>query len=141
LHRNAMFNINHAKAMPLVTITDATTTALGDGLLAVDVVFRNLHAIPTRTAQAAKQKIGEPDAFTITGKDVEILAGGFRTDRFRPERIQLAEHEPARLLRDSGIGSREDVRVRWFVRGKGDRAVVSWQGEKARDQTLEIKLR
>jgi hypothetical protein len=141
LHRNAMFNISHAKAMPLVTINDATATALGDGLLAVDVVFRNLHAIPTRTAHAAKHKIGEPDAFTIAGKDIEILAGGFRTDRWRPERITLAEREPARLLRENGIGSREDVRVRWFVRGKGDRAVVSWQGEKARDQSLEIKLR
>ena len=141
LHRNAMFNIEHAKAMPLVTITDATTTALGDGLLAVDVVFKNLHAIPTRTAQAAKQKIGQPDTLMISGKDIEILAGGIRQDRWRPERIELAEREPARLVRESGIGSREEVRVRWFVRGKGDRAVVSWQGEKARDQSLEIKLR
>lgn len=141
LHRNSLFCVLHAKAMPLVTITDATTTDLGGGLLAVDVVFRNLHAIPTRTAQAQKQKIGTPDVFTIAGRDVEVLAGGFRTDRWRPERIQLAEREPARLVREAGIGSREDVRVRWFVRGKGDRATVAWDGEKARDQSLEIKLR
>ena len=141
LHRNAMFDVEHAAAMPLVRIGDVVVTDLGEGLSTVDVVFQNLHAIPTRTAQAARKKIGEPDSFTITGRDVEVLAGGFRTDRWRPERIELAEREPARLLRESGIGSRGEVRVRWFVRGKGDRATVSWQGEKARDQSLEIKLR
>jgi hypothetical protein len=141
LHRNCMFNVSHARAMPLVQITDATVTALSDGVLAVDVVFKDLHVIPTRTAQAAKQKIGEPDAFTIAGKDVEVLAGGFRTDRWHPEKIELAEREPARLLRESGIPSRGEVRVRWFVRGKGDRATVSWQGEKAHDQSLEVRLR
>jgi hypothetical protein len=141
LHRNAMFNVLHAKAMPLVVITEPVVTELGDGVLTVDVVFRNLHAIPTRTAQAAKRKIGEPDAFTIAGSGVEVLAGGFRTDRWRPERVELAEREPARLLREQGIGSRGEVRVRWFVRGRGDRATVSWQGEKARDQSLEIRLK
>jgi hypothetical protein len=127
--------------MPLVQITEPTVTSIGDGVLAVDVVFKDLHAIPTRTAQAAKQKIGAPDAFSIAGKDVEVLAGGFRSDIWHPERIELAEHAPARLVRERGIPSRGEVRVRWFVRGKGDRATVTWQGEKARDQSLEIRLR
>jgi hypothetical protein len=141
IHRNAMFCIDHAKAMPLVTIEDATVAELGDGIRTIDVVFKNLHVIPTRTARAANQKIGVPDTFTIQGKDVEVLAGGFRTDRFRPEVIQLAEREPARLVRERGIESRGEVRVRWLVRGKGDKATVGWQGEKGFDKSLEIKLK
>jgi hypothetical protein len=140
VHRNAMFCIEHARAMPLIVIEDATVSDLGDGLRTVDVTFKNMHAIPTRTAQAAKQKIGEPDAFTISGKNVDVVAGGFRLDRWHPERLELAEREPSRLLRESGIPSRGEVRVRWFVRGKGDTVTVTWQGEKARDQSLQVKL-
>lgn len=140
VHRNAMFCIEHARAMPLVVIENATVSDLGDGMRSVDVTFKNLHAIPTRTAQAAKQKIGEPDAFTIAGKNVDVVAGGFRLDRWHPERIDLAEREPSRLLRESGIGSRGEVKVRWFVRGKGDTVTVSWQGEKARNQSVQVKL-
>lgn len=141
LHRNAMFCLEHAKAMPLVRIEDVVVTDLADGLKAVDVVFRNLHAIPTRTAQAAKQKIGAPDVFTLSGSGIEVLAGGFRTDLWRPERIELQERAPERLLRERGIESRGEVRVRWFVRGGGEKAVIGWQGEKAQARTLEVKLR
>ena len=47
-------------------------TPIGDGVLAVDAVFRNQRVIPTRSGRAAQMKIGEPDAFTIAGKDVEV---------------------------------------------------------------------
>lgn len=141
LHRNAMFCLEHAKAMPLVRIEDVVVTDLADGLKAIDVVFRNLHAIPTRTAQAAKQKIGAPDVFTLSGNGIEVLAGGFRTDLWRPERIELQERTPERLLRERGIESRGEVRVRWFVRGTGEKALIGWQGEKAQARTLEVKVR
>jgi hypothetical protein len=141
VHRNAMFCLEHARNMPIVRLEDAQVSDLGGGVKAVDVVFRNLHAIPTRTARAASQHIGEPDTFTCAGDGVEVIAGGFRTDRWRPERIELAKREPARLLREDGIGSREDVRVRWLVRGDGAKVRVAWSGEKARDVSLEVALR
>jgi hypothetical protein len=141
LHRNALFCLEHARAMPLVAITDAPqVTDLGDGVKAVDVVFRNERLIPTRTGQASSKKIGRPDVYTCSGRKIEVLAGGFRTDRFRPERMELAEREPDRLLREQGIPGRGEVRVRWFVRGAGDRVTVGWSGEKARDLALEIPL-
>jgi len=141
LHRNALFCIEHARAMPLVSIEEPVVTELGDGVKAVDVIVRNQHLIPTRTALAAKAKIGAPDVFTITGNGLEVLAGGFRTDRFRPERITLQEHDPARLVREQGVGSRADLRVRWLVRGKADTATVVWTGEKAKAASLVVKLR
>ncbi len=138
LHRNALFCLKHARAMPKVAIEHVEVSDVGDGVRAIDAIFRNQHVIPTRTGRAASMRIGEPDAFTIAGKDVDVLAGGFRTDRWRPERIELAEREPARLLRESGIGPRAEVRVRWLVRGKGKKVTLSWQGEKARDVSVEV---
>ena len=84
------------------------------------------------TARAADKKIGEPDVLTLQGDGLEVLAGGFRSDRFRPEEIELAEREPARLVSERGIGSRERLRVRWFVRGSG-MATIGYSGDKARD--------
>ena len=141
VHRNAMFCLRHARAMPRVAIEDVEVADLGGGVLAVDAVFRNERAIPTRTAHAAKQRIGTPDVYSIEGRKLEVLAGGFRADRFRPERITLAEREPERLVRDAGIPGRGEVRVRWIVRGEVDRATIRWRGEKARDVAHEVRLR
>jgi hypothetical protein len=139
LHRNALFCLRHAGHMPHVKIDPPETTGLGGGLTAVDVVFRNERLIPTRTRRAADKKIGTPDIFEIKGPGIEILAGGFRDDRFRPESIELADREPERLLSEEGIGSRGEVRVRWIVRGSG-RATVAWRGEKARDVEAQLEL-
>ncbi|MEE8469419.1 MAG: M14 family metallopeptidase, partial [Planctomycetota bacterium] len=140
VHRNAMFNLRHAQAMPEVVLEDPEITDLGGGLKAIDVLFRNRGLIPTRTAMASDKEIGRPDLFTLeTGQGLEVLAGGFRSDRFRPERIELAEERPARLVREQGIGSRGEVRVRWIVRGKG-RATVAWSGEKGLDVAVRIDL-
>ena len=128
IHRNALFCVRHAAAMPRVSIEEPTVVDLGEGLKAVDVVFRNHNLIPTRTAHAAARRIGEPDAFTCTGRRVEVLAGGFRTDRFRPERIELAEREPARLLREQGIP------------GRGEELTIGYEGEKARDRSVTLRI-
>jgi len=141
VHRNALFTLKHAEAMPIVAIVKAETTDLGGGLRAIDVTFRNERAIPTRTARSAQMKIGEPDVLEIApaGAGLEVLAGGIRGDRFRPERIELAEREPARILLERGIGGRSEVTVRWFVRGKGD-ATVAFRGQKARTATSTVHL-
>ena len=133
LHRNAMFCLAHAEACPQVLIEDPVVTDLGSGVHAIDVVFRNLRAIPTRTERASQQAIGLPDRYMLDPRrGLKLLAGGFRQDRYRPEQVELAEEEPGRLLREEGLVKGDEVRVRWFVRGTG-RAVILWQGEKARD--------
>jgi hypothetical protein len=139
LHRNALFTIRHAAAMPKVDITSLEVTDLGGGLYAIDAIFRNQHLIPTRSARAADVKVGAPDVFTLEGDGLEVLAGGVRSDRFRPERIDLAERDPARLVSERGIQGRGEVRVRWFVQGNGI-ARVGWSGEKALDVRKEVRL-
>jgi len=130
LHRNALFCIKHASAMPLVSVEKFEVTDLGDGLKAVDVTFRNNRIIPTRTGLARDKKLGMPDIYELKGRGIQVLAGGFRTDRWHPEEIELAERDPARLLREAGIQGRSEVMVRWFVRGSGG-VTVFWSGEKA----------
>jgi hypothetical protein len=140
IHRNALFCLKHAREMPAVAIEDTVVTDLGDGMKAIDVVFRNKRAIPTRTAQSSVHKIGTPDLYEIAGNKVDVLAGGFRTDQFRPEAIQLAEREPQRLVREQGIPGRGEVRVRWLVKGKGTEVTVSFHSEKAKAATLVVKI-
>ncbi len=139
LHRNALFCIKHASAMPRVKIQSVEVSALPGGLKAVDVIFANESLIPTRTARAEQKGIGTPDLLTLEGEGIEVLAGGIRSDRWRPERITLAEHEPARLLLDSGLGSRAELRVRWIVQGNG-LATIAWSGQKARDVGLGVPI-
>ncbi|HED64291.1 MAG TPA: peptidase M14 [Planctomycetes bacterium] len=139
LHRNAAFCIRHAEAMPRVVIEEPSVTELGDELRAIDVVIRNEHLIPTRMQLAVDRHIGEPDLVLLEGEGIEVLAGGFRSSRFRPEEIQLQDFDPARLVRDAGIGSRAKLRVRWIVRGSGT-ASVSYVGEKVRDVVREFEL-
>ena len=139
LHRNAMFCLRHARAMPEIEIEEPVLTDLGAGVTAIDVIFRNLNPIPTRTARASSESIGAPDLFTIEGEGVEVLAGGVRSDRFRPERISLAAREPERLVRDSGIGGRQTLRIRWFVRGTGT-VRIQHSSEKSKDVALELSL-
>ncbi len=139
LHRNAMFCIRHAETMPEVEIEEPEITDLGGGVVAIDVRFRNHSLIPTRSALANNKKMGVPDRLSLAGEGLEILAGGIRTDRFRPERIELAEHEPERLLREEGISGRGEVQVRWIVRGQGA-ATIRFEAEKAQDRARTVRI-
>ena len=139
LHRNAMFCVRHAEAMPELLIEEPELVDLGGGVRAIDVVIENRHLIPTRTALAVEKKLGRPDLVTIEGAGIEILAGGFRTDRFRPERLELQEHEPERLVRDAGLGGRSRLRVRWIVRGAGQ-ATIRYAAEKAVDVERAVEI-
>jgi len=130
----------HAEAMPAVEIDAPEVTDLGGGLRAVDVVLRNTRVIPTRTAMAATNHIGRPDVLTLAGPGITVVAGGERTDRFRPERLELAEREPERLLFEQGLGPRAERRVRWLVTGTGA-AAIRYAGEKVRAAERAFELR
>jgi len=140
LHRNALFCIRHAEALPRVTIQEPVISDLGNGVKAIDVIVANERAIPTRSAVARDKKTGAPDVIALEGAGLEVLAGGFRSDRFRPEEIELQEHGPARLLREAGLGSRAELRVRWIVRGTG-KATIRYTAEKARDAERAFEVR
>jgi len=139
LHRNALFAIRHAEAMPRVVLDAPVVTDLGGGLWAVDAVVRNEHLIPTRSARAAEVKAGRADRLVLSGDGIEVLAGGWREDRWRPERIELVEREPAALPLEAGVSGRGERRARWLVSGSGAFRVL-FEAEKARDVAVEGRL-
>ncbi|QDU67060.1 M14 family metallopeptidase [Engelhardtia mirabilis] len=139
LHRNALFCIRHAEAMPRVTIDEPELTDLGDGIWAVDLRFRNEAVIPTRSAMAAQKHVGLPDVIEFAGAGIEVLAAGRRTDRWRPERLDLVEHSPERVVREDGIDGKGELELRWIVRGSGP-VEVRYTGEKIVDVSREFSL-
>ncbi len=140
-HRNALFCIRHAAAMPKVSVASTTVSPLPGGLLSLEVLLRNEHAIPTRTALAASKGLGRPDIVTLEG--AEVLAGGQALDPFRPERIDLVERDPGRLVLEQGIGGHSDLRLRWILRPEAGTEAVTlrWTSEKSVDLELPISLR
>ena len=139
IHRNALFCVKHAEAMPDVRVASVAVEPLGDGLSAVDVVFRNERPIPTRTARAATARIGEPDLLTLESGQLEVLAGGPRSARLRPQRFDFVERDPARLVREHGLPGRGEVRVRWIVRGSGV-GRIGWSGRQGRDVFVPVQV-
>lgn len=139
LHRNALFAIRHAQAMPRVVLEAPSVTDLGDGLWAVDVVVRNEHAIPTRSARATEIRAGLADRLSLEGAGLEVLAGGWRTDRWRPEALELVERDPAHLLLEAGVPGRGEVRARWLVSGSGE-FTVRFQAQKASPRSATGRL-
>jgi len=139
IHRNALFCIRHAEALPRVLIREPIVSDLGDGVRAIDVVVANEHLIPTRSALARDKRLGVPDTLVLEGEKLEVLAGGIRTDRFRPEELRLVEHEPQRIVLEGGLGGRDELRVRWIVRGTGQ-ARIRFTAEKAVDVVRALAL-
>jgi hypothetical protein len=139
LHRNALFALRHAEAMPRVTLDPPEVTDLGRGLWAIDVRVRNEHLIPTRSARAADVKAGRADVLRLEGAGLQVLAGGLREDRWRPERLDLVEREPAALPLEGGVPGRGERRARWLVSGRGEFQVV-FEAEKAVDRTVRGRL-
>lgn len=134
-HRNAAFVIYHAGEMPDVELVDLEVQPAPGGLHYVDVKLRNDKVIPTRSQLAAEKQVGIPDRLEITGAGIEIVAGGNPTDRFRLERIDLQERNPATLLMEDGVPGKGEVHVRWIVSGSGD-FTIRYTAEKATDREI-----
>ena len=119
-HRNALFCLVHAEAIPELAAGEPVVEEVGGGVFAVDVRFENLRAIPTRTALATSKRIGKPDVITLRGELVTVLASGQRTDRFRPaELVRNEGADPARIVREQGLARGAPLDLRFLVRGQG----------------------
>ena len=139
LHRNAMFCIAHAEAMPEVELVRSEVTELEGGLFALDITLGNPKAISTRTQMASDKGIGVPDRLTLTagGKRQVVLAAGFLTDRFHPERLDLIDGDPTSFPLEAGVRGKHELTVRYIVSGKG-KLELTYAGEKVRDLSVEV---
>lgn len=141
LHRNAMFCIAHAEAMPEVEVARAEVSKLEGGLIALDVTLHNPKSISTRTAMAANKGIGVPDRLTLdpAGR-VKVLAAGYLRDPLHPERLDLIDGDPTSIALESGVPGKGEVTVRYILSGEG-KLTLGYVGEKVRNLTAEVEAR
>lgn len=140
-HRNTVFSLAHADAMPRVTLGEVSVTSLGDGLWQIDAEAINDKLIPTRTALMTARRIGARDCFRLSGEGAVVVAGGKLTGRVDRRLVPKAK-DPARVWFDEGIGSHGRVMVRWLVQGAaGARVAVSYRAVKGGHARRVVELR
>ena len=102
-----------------MTMGDTSVEPIGDDLYRVRVDIRNERLIPTITVRARENHVVRPDLLTVEG-DVEVIAAGWVTDRFRPGPIQMIDQaELDRILVRSGAPGRTTRTVEYILRGSG----------------------
>jgi hypothetical protein len=138
-HRNAAFVIYHADQMPRVVWDDVAVERLGPETFAVSASVRNTRSIPSISRQSAQHKTGLPDLLKITGPDLTVAAGGPVLNRYTGE-VDPVERDPATIRLDDGVDGEATVRVRWFVRGRGD-ASVSYESQKGGRLSRTVPLK
>lgn len=139
-HRNFAFTMVHADSMPWLTTDRAEAVKVSDGLYTVTIEIRNQRAIPTRSQHAENKRIGLPDLLTAEVQGGKIVASG-RLNNWLDDKPRLVDHEPGRVLVNSGIGSRETLTYRFFVAAPaGSTVAIRYVAEKASSVSREVKL-
>lgn len=143
-HRNFAFTMFHADQMPQLKVGRAQAEKLkGSGastLWAVTVEIKNERAMPTRSRHSANKSIGEPDLFTADAGSGKIVASG-RLGNWLDESVELVEHEPARVLVNTGVPSRGILTWRFYVEGaEGSTVKLKYESEKAKAVEAEVRL-
>jgi hypothetical protein len=143
-HRNFAFTMVHADSMPQLTTDRAEAVKVSEGasgnLYAVTIEIRNQKAIPTRSQNATNKRIGLPDLLTAEVAGGTVAASG-RLSNWLDDKPRLVEHEPARVLLNDGVGSRETLTYRFYVSAPAGATVkIRYEAEKAVGFTREVKL-
>ncbi len=138
-HRNAAFVIYHAGQMPRIAFEDVQVASLSAQISSLTASIRNARMIPTIAAQAVQRRLNLPDFASVSGPGLTVVGGGLLLNRDTGE-VRPAEHEPARLRIEEGVPGESTVRVRWFLRGKGD-ATVRYASQKGGTITKVVPVR
>jgi hypothetical protein len=139
-HRNFAFTAFHADHMPLLSFEWTEVKPLGGELWQITCDIANSRIIPSRTARAAQKGIGMPDALTLTGDDVEVVAAGAVNDRF-DRTIEPVEHRKSVIPVENGIPGEGRRTFRFIIAAKpGSKVRLAYHSQKARsiDATLEL---
>ena len=141
VHRNALFAIRHAEAMPEVRDrVGRGQRRSGAACARSTCVLRNLRPIPTRTARAAAGAPGRwPIGSRSPARTSRCWPAACAATASGPSASSWPSASPRGSCCEDGVGGRGEVRVRWFVRGTGE-ATVRFQAEKARDVERTLRL-
>lgn len=127
-HRNAMFTLYHAWEMPRVGFRSVEIERVAGQTFHLTVTLENPRATPSRSALAARKRLGRPDVLEVIGPRVRVLEGGRLLDRFRGT-VSPVEEEPHRLRIEEGVGGKGSADFRFLLRGEGE-VTVTYLSEK-----------
>lgn len=137
-HRNFAFTMFHAQNMPELQFKWIGMKQIDGDLWEINVEIENTRIIPTRLALAQSSNMGLPDMLSYSGP--EIVLAGTVSDRF-DRTLAPIEHEPNRILSNSGIPGEGHRTYRYLVNGSAGQTVkLTYTAEKARDISIAFKL-
>ncbi|MBC8523083.1 hypothetical protein H8D29_04080 [PVC group bacterium] len=140
-HRNFAFTMFHADEMPKLKWGALQVKKLGNRLWEVTVEVTNDKLIPSRTAMAAKHRIGLPDVLICeTSRANKVAASGTVRSLLPNAKLNAQETErPHRIIVNNGIGSNDSTLFQFVIDGSGS---VTFQYAAEKGGTIErtVKL-
>ncbi|MEA1878864.1 MAG: M14 family metallopeptidase [Bacteroidota bacterium] len=136
VHRNAMAVFETACQLPEIRLEVFEKKKIDKDLYQVRVRLVNSKAISSITYQAVRDKIHPQDQLLISGKNIEVLAGGRLTDPYT-NKVSYKEHKAElQFMHIPGFGRLE---YQFIVKGKG-KIKLEYKSIKATGVVVEIML-
>ena len=136
VHRNAMAVFETAYQLPEIRLEVFEKKKIDKDLYQVRVRLVNSKAISSITYQAVRDKIHPQDQLLISGKNIEVLAGGLLTDPYT-NKVNYKEHKPElQFMHIPGFGRLE---YQFIIKGKGE-IELEYKSVKATGVVIETML-
>ena len=137
VHRNASAIIFSAKHTPEVNMDVFETKKIGKNLYRIRTRLANTKAMPTMSYHAQKVKLYPKDMLTVSGKSINVVAGGQLTNIYRNQVTFKKSRPELQFLFIPGFGK---VEHQFLVSGKG-KVTIKYQSRHAGKiaQTITLK--
>lgn len=118
-HRNAAFCLYHADQLARLEFEKVEVKKSKNGLFQVDVTISNSRVTPSMAAAASQKKLHRADKFGISGSEVELLAVGQVTDKFRGLTRKIKTQDNSFWV-EGGVPGFGSLQFRLLLKGKGE---------------------
>lgn len=136
VHRNASAVLFSAIQTPEVKMEVFEKKEISGDLSRIRVRLSNDKAMPSVSYKSLKNKIHPKDILKISGKNLEVIAGGEIQDRYR-DKVDYKDNRPdIQFIQVPGFGH---VEYEFVVSGRGN-VKIEFESMKATNQSTEIKL-
>ena len=140
-HKNCVFTLKHAGAVPRIAIEKAVAEHLGDGVYRIEVVVKNKGYLPTNITEMAKQnKTARPVTVELAlPQGAELILGKVKEEAGHLEGRVIA---PGLNFYPGNLSTAKEKRLEWVVKAPngGDLAVKA-VSEKAGKAATTLALR
>lgn len=140
-HKNCIFTLKHAGAVPRIAIEKAAAEHLGDGVYRIEVVVKNKGYLPTNITEMAKQnKMARPVTVELAlPEGAELILGKGKEEAGHLDGRVLA---PGLNFYPGNASTAREKRLEWVVRAPngGDLAIRA-VSEKAGKAAATLALR